>query len=45
VFRIAKNACVMKRRKSVFAPTKELSLDELMPVKDAGRRSGPDRDG
>jgi RNA polymerase sigma-70 factor (ECF subfamily) len=33
VFRIAKNACLMKRRKSVFAPAKELSLDELMPVK------------
>ena len=33
VFRIAKNACLMKRRKSVFAPARELSLDELMPVK------------
>jgi RNA polymerase sigma-70 factor (ECF subfamily) len=34
VFRIAKNACLMKRRKSVFAPSpsQELSLDELMPV-------------
>ena len=32
VFRIAKNACLMKRRKSVFAPEEELSLDELMPV-------------
>lgn len=31
VFRIARNACFMKRRKSVFAPTQELSLDELMP--------------
>jgi RNA polymerase sigma-70 factor (ECF subfamily) len=28
IFRIAKNACLMKRRKSVFAPTHELSLDE-----------------
>jgi RNA polymerase sigma-70 factor, ECF subfamily len=39
VFRIAKNACLMKRRKSVFAPPAELSLDELRPVKDgaAGR--------
>lgn len=27
VFRIAKNACLMKRRKSIFAPAKELSLD------------------
>jgi RNA polymerase sigma-70 factor (ECF subfamily) len=31
VFRIARNACLMKRRKSVFAPAQELSLDELMP--------------
>jgi len=33
VFRIAKNACLMKRRKSLFAPAAELSLDQLMPVK------------
>jgi RNA polymerase sigma-70 factor, ECF subfamily len=33
VFRIAKNFCLMKRRKSVFAPQRELSLDELMPAK------------
>jgi RNA polymerase sigma-70 factor (ECF subfamily) len=32
VFRIARNACLMKRRKSVFAPPRELSLDELMPA-------------
>jgi RNA polymerase sigma-70 factor (ECF subfamily) len=32
VFRIAKNACLMKRRKSVFAPSRVLSLDELMPT-------------
>jgi RNA polymerase sigma-70 factor, ECF subfamily len=48
VFRIAKNYCLMKRRKSVFAPTRELSLDELQPgaegdgfalqVADAGER-------
>jgi len=31
VFRIARNACYMKRRKSTFAPAQELSLDELMP--------------
>jgi RNA polymerase sigma-70 factor, ECF subfamily len=31
VFRIARNACLMKRRKSVFAPDRELSLDELRP--------------
>lgn len=33
VFRIAKNECLMKRRKSIFAPARELSLDELMPEK------------
>lgn len=31
VFRIAKNACLMKRRRSLFAPARELSLDELVP--------------
>lgn len=40
VFRIAKNACLMKRRKSLFAPTaaQEISLDDLMPAKDAHQR-------
>jgi RNA polymerase sigma-70 factor (ECF subfamily) len=33
VFRIAKNACLIKRRKSVYAPQHELSLDELMPAR------------
>ena len=35
VFRIAKNACLMKRRRSLFAPqpSQELSLDEVMPTK------------
>ncbi|MGQ9635999.1 MAG: RNA polymerase sigma factor, partial [Bryobacteraceae bacterium] len=32
VFRIARNACLMKRRRSVFAPSQELSLDELLPT-------------
>jgi RNA polymerase sigma-70 factor, ECF subfamily len=31
VFRIARNACLMKRRKSVYAPAQELSLDQFMP--------------
>lgn len=31
VFRIARNECLMKRRKSVFAPERELSLDEFRP--------------
>jgi RNA polymerase sigma-70 factor (ECF subfamily) len=34
VFRIARNACLMKRRKSVFAPSRELSLDEFLPAMD-----------
>jgi RNA polymerase sigma-70 factor (ECF subfamily) len=40
VFRIARNACLMKRRKSVFAPTQELSLEEFLPAVDqeSGRR-------
>ena len=33
VFRIAKNACLIKRRKSIYAPPQELSLDELMPAR------------
>lgn len=40
VFRIARNACYMKRRKSVFAPTQELSLEDFLPhsEQDGGRR-------
>jgi RNA polymerase sigma-70 factor (ECF subfamily) len=33
VFRIARNECLMKRRKSLFAPAREISLDELMPAR------------
>jgi RNA polymerase sigma-70 factor, ECF subfamily len=29
VFRIARNACLMKRRKSIFAPAEEIPLDDL----------------
>ena len=36
VFRIAKNACLMRRRKSVFAPAEELSLDEYLPTEQDG---------
>ena len=32
IFRIARNACLMKRRKSVFAPSQELALDDFMPA-------------
>lgn len=40
VFRIARNGCFMKRRRSVFAPTQELSLDEFLPhsEQDGSRR-------
>lgn len=31
IFRIARNACYMKRRRSVFAPDRELTLEELGP--------------
>lgn len=36
VFRIAKNACLTKRRRSLFAPSnaQEVSLDSLMPARD-----------
>jgi RNA polymerase sigma-70 factor (ECF subfamily) len=40
VFRIARNACLMKRRKSVFAPDEELSLDQFFPATEQG---GEDR--
>ena len=36
VFRIARNYCLMKRRKSVFAPDAEISLDEVRPAKSGG---------
>lgn len=43
IFRIAKNACLMQRRKSAFAPAHELSLDELLPTTEiAGSETPPD---
>ncbi len=47
VFRIAKNACLMKRRKSIFAPAQELSLDDTAgeSVREIGDRSAlPDQE-
>lgn len=38
MFRIARNACLMHRRHSRFAPERELSLDELVPAPDGGGR-------
>src|ERR1035437_3388109 len=31
LYKVAKNRCLMNRRKSKFAPKEELSLEELMP--------------
>ena len=31
LYKVAKNRCLMNRRKSKFAPKEELSLDQLMP--------------
>jgi RNA polymerase sigma-70 factor, ECF subfamily len=43
IFRIAKNACLMQRRKSVFAPKQEMSVDELLPSEEpAGEDRPPD---
>ena len=32
LYRVASNACLMKRRKGKFEPKRELSLEELMPA-------------
>jgi RNA polymerase sigma-70 factor (ECF subfamily) len=34
LYKVAKNRCLMSRRRSKFAPTRMLSLDELMPDRD-----------
>src|SRR6185295_8287779 len=44
VFRIAKNACLMQRRKSVFAPARELSIDDLSPADESADNSHPPDD-
>ncbi len=41
VFRIAKNACLMQKRKSVFAPAHELSIDELPPTAEVSADAQP----
>ncbi|HEU0124170.1 MAG TPA: RNA polymerase sigma factor [Bryobacteraceae bacterium] len=38
VFRIARNCCLMKRRRSVFAPVEEVPIDDA-PVADAAERA------
>jgi RNA polymerase sigma-70 factor (ECF subfamily) len=41
LYKVAKNRCLMSRRRSKFAPAQELSLDELMPDRtDLERLSG-----
>jgi RNA polymerase sigma-70 factor (ECF subfamily) len=45
VFRIARNACLMQRRKSVFAPSHEVSTEELLPAEEpSGSELPPDRE-
>jgi RNA polymerase sigma-70 factor (ECF subfamily) len=38
LYRVAANACLMKRRKGKFEPERELSLEELMPSPGEGPR-------
>jgi RNA polymerase sigma-70 factor (ECF subfamily) len=41
LYKVAKNRCLMNRRKSTFAPKEELSLEELMPNQEEfGRLDG-----
>jgi RNA polymerase sigma-70 factor, ECF subfamily len=41
IFRIAKNACLMQRRKSIFAPARELSIDDLPPTSEVADGAEP----
>jgi len=43
VFRIAKNACLMQRRRSLFAPAPDVSIDELPPGTDLADRCAASR--
>jgi RNA polymerase sigma-70 factor, ECF subfamily len=42
LYKVAKNRCLMSRRRSKFAPSQELSLDELMPDRKELERLGAD---
>lgn len=45
IFRIARNVCLMQRRKSIFAPAHEISTDELVPAEEpSGPELPPDRE-
>jgi len=37
LYKVAASTCIKKRRKSKFAPDKELSLDEFLPNDEAGK--------
>jgi RNA polymerase sigma-70 factor, ECF subfamily len=42
LYKVARNRCLMSRRRSKFAPPQELSLDELMPDRQELERLGAD---
>lgn len=42
LYKVAKNRCLMSRRRSKFAPKEELSLDELMPDRKELEQLGTD---
>src|SRR5579872_3513040 len=42
LYKVAKNRCLMSRRKSKFAPAQELSLEDLMPDRMELERLGAD---
>jgi len=44
LYKVAKNRCLMNRRRSKFAPQHELSLEELMPDRNELERLGEDGD-
>ena len=43
LYKVAKNRCLMSRRKSKFAPKREISLEELMPDRQDLQRSDGSR--
>jgi len=45
VFRIARNVCLMQRRRSLFAPAQEISTDQLLPAEEpTGADVPPDQE-
>lgn len=42
LYRVASNACLMKRRRGKFEPDREISLEELVPDPDSGASEIPD---